>query len=75
MKRYKTWVIAGVALTTMGVLAGCGTSGGASSPTLTNTISNATNNTKAVGPPTIQLQIVPNQQIIRILQKQVRQLL
>lgn len=50
MKRYKTWVIAGVALTTMGVLAGCGTSGGASSPTLTNTISNATNNTKAVGP-------------------------
>jgi hypothetical protein len=44
MKQYKKWATAGVALTIMGVLAGCGTSGGASQR------SNATNSTKGVAP-------------------------
>lgn len=53
MKRYNKWATAGVALTIMGVLAGCGIGGGVSSrptpaPNVSNTVSNATNNTNAI---------------------------
>lgn len=55
MKRYKKWVTAGVALTIVGIVAGCGTGGGessGSSPALnaTNTVSNMPKNTSAVPP-------------------------
>lgn len=55
MKRYKKWVTAGVALTIIGVLAGCGTGGGESSGSIpasnaTNTVSNTPKNTSAVAP-------------------------
>ncbi|MCF8564647.1 hypothetical protein LLE49_07795 [Alicyclobacillus tolerans] len=55
MKRYKKWVTAGVALTIIGVLAGCGTGGGESSGSIsasnaTNTVSNTPKNISAVAP-------------------------
>jgi hypothetical protein len=49
MKRYKKWTIAGVAISIMGVIAGCGTTNNGTTPTtnVTNTVTNTTdaNNT------------------------------
>ncbi|QRF24937.1 hypothetical protein FY534_14280 (plasmid) [Alicyclobacillus sp. TC] len=53
MKRYKKWTTAGIALTIVGLLTGCGTGGGVSSgstPTKNITNTTSTNNTSAVAP-------------------------
>ncbi|SHK61811.1 hypothetical protein [Alicyclobacillus tolerans] len=50
MKRYKKWTTAGIALTIVGLLTGCGTGGGVSSgstPTKNITNTTSTNNTSA----------------------------
>ena len=52
MNSYKKWATTGVVLSIVGVLAGCGTGGGAISeatpaPNVTNTVSNTTNSTAA----------------------------